>query len=82
MSFFFDELTKWTTKSDEKLVSEMMNVGVKHVHEVLRGRRQSYGVCCLLVELAKENRVKGLQRQSRSVSRDADMHELMLEFLD
>ena len=79
---FFSELTKWTTKEDEKMVAEMMNVGVKHVHEVVRGRRQSYGVCCLLVEFAKENRVKGVQRQPRSVSRDADMKELMLEFVE
>ena len=71
-----------TTPADEKMVAEMMNVGVKHVHEVVRGRRQSYGVCCLLVEFAKENRVKGVQRQPRSVSRDADMKELMLEFVE
>ena len=82
MCRFFSELTKWTTKEDEKMVAEMMNVGVKHVHEVVRGRRQSYGVCCLLVEFAKENRVKGVQRQPRAVSRDADMKELMLEFVE
>lgn len=82
MCRFFSELTKWTTKEDEKMVAEMMNVGVKHVHEVVRGRSQSYGVCCLLVEFAKENRVKGVQRQPRSVSRDADMKELMLEFVE
>ena len=82
MCRFFSELTKWTTKEDEKMVAEMMNVGVKHVHEVVRGRRQSYGVCCLLVEFAKENRVKGVQRQPRAVSRDADMKELMLEFTE
>ena len=82
MCRFFSELTKWTTKEDEKMVAEMMNVGVKHVHEVVRGRSQSYGVCCLLVEFAKENRVKGVQRQPRSVSRDADMKELMLEFTE
>ena len=82
MCRFFSELTKWTTPADEKMVAEMMNVGVKHVHEVVRGRSQSYGVCCLLVEFAKENRVKGVQRQPRAVSRDADMKELMLEFTE
>lgn len=82
MCRFFSELTKWTTPADEKMVAEMMNVGVKHVHEVVRGRSQSYGVYCLLVEFAKENRVKGVQRQPRSVSRDADMKELMLEFVE
>lgn len=82
MCRFFSELTKWTTPADEKMVAEMMNVGVKHVHEVVRGRSQSYGVCCLLVEFAKENRVKGVQRQPRAVSRDADMKELMLEFVE
>ena len=82
MGRFFDELTKWTTKADEKKVADMMNVGVKHVHEVVRGRTQSYGVACMLVEFAKENRAKGVQRQPRAVSREADMQELMLEFTE
>lgn len=82
MGRFFDELTKWTTKADEKAVADMMNVGVKHVHEVVRGWTQSYGVCCMLVEYAKENRAKGVQRRPRALSREADMQELMLEFTE
>ena len=82
MGRFFDELTRWTTTADEKTVAEMMNVTPKHVHEVVRGRTQSYGVCCMLVEFAKENRAKGVQRQPRAVSREADMQELMLEFTE
>lgn len=82
MGRFFDELTRWTTTADEKTVAEMMNVTPKHVHEVVRGRTQSYGVCCMLVEYAKENRAKGVQRQFRALSREADMQELMLEFAE
>ena len=82
MAEFFDELTRWTTHDDEKVVAEMLNVGVKHVHEVVRGRSQSYGVACMLVEFAKENRRNGVQRVLRSVSRDSEMRELMLEFTE
>ena len=82
MGRFFDELTRWTTTADEKTVAEMMNVTPKHVHEVVRGRTQSYGVCCMLVEFAKENRAKGVRRQPRAVSREADMKELRLEFME
>ncbi len=82
MGRFFDELTRWTTTADEKTVAEMMNVTHKHVHEVVRGRTQSYGVCCMLVEFAKENRAKGVRRQPRALSREADMKELRLEFME
>lgn len=82
MGRFFDELTRWTTTADEKTVAEMMNVTPKHVHEVVRGRTQSYGVCCMLVEFAKENRAKGVRRQPRALSREADMKELRLEFME
>jgi prophage antirepressor-like protein len=82
MGLFFDELTKWTTPANEREVAKMMNVTAHHVHEVARGRTQSYGVACMLVEFAKENRKAGVRRQPRAVSREADMNELMLEFTE
>lgn len=82
MAGFFNELTRWTTTANEKTVAEMMNVTPKHVHEVVRGRTQSYGVCCMLVEFAKENRSKGVRRQPRALSREADMKKLRLEFME
>ena len=82
MAGFFDELTKWVTLEDERLIAKQLNVGAKHVHEVLRGRTQSYGVAYLLVEFAKENRRSGIERVLRSTSREAEMKELMLEFTE
>lgn len=82
MRNFFEQLTHWTTTEDERRIAKMMNVTQKHVHAVVCGRTQSYGVACLLVEFAKENRVKGVQRQPRAVSREYDMKELMLEFTE
>ncbi|MGP1436261.1 MAG: BRO-N domain-containing protein [Phocaeicola sp.] len=83
MAGFFDELTKWTTLSDEKMVAELMHVTAKHVHEVVRGRTQSYGVCCMLVEQAAENRKQGIRRVS-AYNRDRrnDMEQLRLEFME
>lgn len=82
MAGFFEELTRWTTPANEREIAKMMNVTSHHVHEVARGRTQSYGVACMLVEFAKENLGKGVQRQSRAVSREYDMKQLMLEFTE
>jgi hypothetical protein len=67
---------------DERAVAELAGCTVKHVHEVLCGRKQSYGVCCLLVEFAKENRAKGRRRASMAGDRSREMGELALEFMD
>lgn len=80
MRSFFDELTHWTTPEDERAIAREMNVTQKHVHAVVRGWRQSYGVTCMLVEQAKDNHTKGICRPPHSVSREKEMNELMLEF--
>ena len=80
MREFFDELKRWVLHDDEREIAEMMKCTVKHVHEVLCGRSQSYGVCCLLVEYAKENRAKGRRRLTLWSDRSAVMRELMIEF--
>lgn len=82
MALFYDELTQWVTTEDEKTVAELMNVTSHHVHEVLRGRCQSYGVMCMLVECGKENRKKGVKRVLRVRRRAEDMEQLRLEFMN
>lgn len=82
MALFYDELTQWVTTEDEKTVAELMNVTSHHVHEVLRGRCQSYGVMCMLVECGKENRKKGVKRVLRIRRRAEDMEQLRLEFMN
>ena len=82
MRNFFEQLTHWTTTEDECRIAKMMNVTQKHVHAVVIGRSQSYGVACLLVEYAKDNRRAGVHRILRNVQREEDMKELMLEFTE
>lgn len=82
MQEFFDELTQWVTAEDETMVAELMNVTRKHVHEVLRGRCQSYGVACMLVDCGKENRRRGVRRLVRNRPRVEDMEQLRIEFMD
>ena len=83
MGSFFDELTKWTTPKNERMVAELMHVTAKHVHEVVCGRTQSYGVCCLLVEQAAENRRQGIRRvPAYNRDRRHDMEQLRLEFME
>lgn len=82
MALFYDELTQWVTTEDEKTIAELMNVTSHHVHEVLRGRCQSYGVMCMLVECGKENRKKGVKRVLRIRRRAEDMEQLRLEFMN
>lgn len=82
MAEFHDELTQWVTVADEKEVAESMNVSRKHVHEVLRGRCQSYGVTCMLVMCAKDNRKAGVKRVVLNRPRTEDMEQLRLEFME
>ena len=82
MALFYDELTQWVTTDDEKTIAELMNVTSHHVHEVLRGRCQSYGVMCMLVECGKDNRKKGVKRVLRVRRRAEDMEQLRLEFMN
>ncbi len=76
---FYTELARYTTREDEKLVAGLMNVTRRHVHEVAMGRKPSYGVCCMLVDCAKENREKGIERMT--ANRTVDMEELRLELM-
>ncbi len=76
---FYTELTRYTTREDEELVAGLLNVSHRHVHEVATGRRPGYGVCCMLVDCARENRAKGIERMVRD--RAADMEALRLELM-
>ena len=76
---FYTELARYTTREDEELVAGLMNVTRRHVHEVAMGRKPSYGVCCMLVDCAKENREKGIERMT--ANRTVDMEELRLELM-
>ena len=58
---FYAELRKWVLKEDEAAVAELAGVSPGHVAEVLAGRKPGYGVLCLLVEYATENRAAGRQ---------------------
>ena len=79
---FYSELRKWVLKEDEAAVAELAGVGVAHVREVLAGRKPGYGVLCLLVEYATENRAAGRQRVVRSAARRAEqVEELRLDFM-
>lgn len=82
MAEFHDELTQWVTRADVVAVADLMNVTPHHVHEVLRGRCQSYGVLCMLVECGKDNRKKGVKRVLRYRRRAEDMEQLRLEFMN
>lgn len=77
---FYDELTRWVTHKDERLIAEIQGVGVKHVNDVLRGRRPGYAVLQLLVEQAKENRRRGIMRMIVTQHRNEEVRELMLNF--
>ena len=79
---FYAELRKWVLKEDEAAVAELAGVGVAHVREVLAGRKPGYGVLCLLVEYATENRAAGRMRFDRSPRRRAEqVEELRLDFM-
>lgn len=79
---FYSELRKWVLKEDEAAVAELAGVGVAHVREVLAGRKPGYGVLCLLVEYATENRAAGRMRVVRSAARRAEqVEELRLDFM-
>ena len=63
-------------------MAELMGVSPGHVREVLAGRKPGYGVLCLLVEYATENRAAGRQRVVRSAARRAEqVEELRLDFM-
>lgn len=81
MTEFHDELTQWVTMEDETVVAELMNVSRKHVHEVLRGRCQSYGVMCMLVDCGKENRKRGVKRVVRNRPRMEEIEKLRIDFM-
>lgn len=52
------------------------------MREVLAGRKPGYGVLCLLVEYATENRAAGRERVVRSAARRAEqVEELRLDFM-
>ena len=76
---FYAELARYTTREDEELVAGLMNVSRRHVHEVAMGRKPAYGVCCMLVDCAKANRAKGIERMT--ANRSVDMEELRLELM-
>lgn len=79
---FYAELRKWVLKEDEAAVAELAGVSPGHVAEVLAGRKPGYGVLCLLVEYATENRAAGRQRVVRSAARRAEqVEELRLDFM-
>lgn len=79
---FYAELRKWVLKEDEAAVAELAGVSAGHVAEVLAGRKPGYGVLCLLVEYATENRAAGRQRVVRSAARRAEqVEELRLDFM-
>ena len=79
---FYSELRKWVLKEDEAAVAELAGVSRGHVAEVLAGRKAGYGVLCLLVEYATENRAAGRQRVVRSAARRAEqVEELRLDFM-
>ena len=79
---FYSELRKWVLKEDEAAVAELAGVSRGHVAEVLAGRKAGYGVLCLLVEYATENRAAGRQRMVRSAARRAEqVEELRLDFM-
>lgn len=83
LAAFYRELTKWVTREDEKTIAEKMHVSAHHVHEVLVGRRPGYGVTCMLVEQARENRALGVRRVDVSAAgRGRLMEELRLEFME
>ena len=79
---FYAELRKWVLKEDEAAVAELAGVSPGHVAEVLAGRKPGYGVLCLLVEYATENRAAGRERVVRSAARRAEqVEELRLDFM-
>ena len=79
---FYSELRKWVLKEDEAAVAELAGVSRGHVAEVLAGRKAGYGVLCLLVEYATENRAAGRQRVVRSAARRAEqVEELRMDFM-
>ena len=79
---FYAELRKWVLKEDESAVAELAGVSPGHVREVLAGRKPGYGVLCLLVEYATENRAAGRMRVVRSAARRAEqVEELRLDFM-
>ena len=79
---FYAELRKWVLKEDEAAVAELAGVSPGNVAEVLAGRKPGYGVLCLLVEYATENRAAGRQRVVRSAARRAEqVEELRLDFM-
>lgn len=79
---FYAELTRCTTRADEELVAGLLKVSRKHVHDVATGRKRGYGVCCMLVDCAKENKAKGITRlvRDRAAEMDALRQELMSDF--
>ena len=81
MRTFYDELTRWVTKEDEQMIAETRDVGVRHVTEVLRGRKPSYQLTAVLVAVAKENRKRGIERVVVTPHRDEEVRELMFDFL-
>ena len=81
MRTFYDELTRWVTKEDEQMIAETRGVGVRHVTEVLRGRKPSYQVTAMLVAVAKDNRKRGIERVVVTPHRDEEVRELMFDFL-
>lgn len=79
---FYAELRKWVLKEDEAAVAELAGVSPGYVREVLAGRKPGYGVLCLLVEYATENRAAGRERVVRSAARRAEqVEELRLDFM-
>lgn len=84
LSEFYDELTKWVLTDDEKEVSRVLEVSRGHVHEVLRGRRQSVTVLDILTGIAIENRKKGVMRVVKLGDAEcrAKVEQLRFDFME
>lgn len=80
---FHRELRQWVTHEDERTVASLMNVTRDHVHRVLVGGKQSYGVLCMLVDCAKDNRKAGRMRvETTPARRKEQIEQLRLEFME
>lgn len=80
---FYRELRQWVTHDDERAVASLMNVTRDHVHRVLVGGKPSYGVLCMLVDCAKDNRKAGRRRaEITAAGRKVQVEQLRLEFME
>ena len=79
---FYAELGRWVTHDDESEVARFFEVSLKHVHEVLCGRRSGFAVLSALVSHGMENRKNGVRRVALWRDRSDDMRELYQDFMN